>query len=301
MSLQSKRFLHPDAIRRVGRLEIRARLVVDGLLSGIHRSPYFGRSIEFLQHRQYAPGDDYRHIDWKAWAKKDRLYVKQFEEDSNLRCNILLDCSRSMEYGSGPLGKFDYAATMAVSLAYLLLRQHDSVRCTTFDEEVRYQTPFRSTTGHLATICDALENSPPRDKTATAGVLETVANEDSRRGMVVLVSDLLDDTDAVLRGLRLLRQRGHDVLVLHVMDDDELDFPFDGPVRFEGLEELGHLNCHPRALRDGYLQSLEAFLAKVRRGCARQAVDYTLVRTSQPLDAALASLLSKRLSGKHKR
>ncbi len=301
MTQDSKRFLHPDAIRRVGRLEVRAKSVVEGLLSGMHRSPYFGRSIEFLQHRQYAPGDDYRHIDWKAWAKKDRLYVKQFEEESNLRCSILVDTSRSMAYGSGELDKFQYAATVAVSLAYLLLKQHDSVQCITFDSEIRTRTTLRSTMGHLTAISESLEAVEPSDRTAAGGVLERVANETSRRGMVVLVSDLLSDVDATLRGLRLLRQRGHDTLVLHVMDDDEIDFPFDGPMRFDGLEDAEQLNCNPKALREGYLAALQEFLAKVRHGCASLGVDYALVRTSAPLDAALAEFLSKRLAARRKR
>ena len=295
MTPDSKRFLHPEAIRRIGRLEIRARHVVEGFMSGMHRSPYFGRSIEFLQHRQYSPGDDLRHVDWKAWAKQDRLYVKQFEEDASMRCTLLVDVSASMQYGSGPLNKYEYAATAAVSLAYLLLRQHDAVGCIAFDEGIRARTPVRSTQVHLASIAQTLDASAPRQKTDPGGVLRQVAAENFRRGLVVVVSDLLGDVPSTLRGLRLLRQRGHDVLVLHVMDDDELDFPFDGPTRFEGLELPDHLNCNPRALREGYLEAVGQFVDSLRHGCARDAVDYALIRTSQPLDAALAAFLSRRL------
>jgi uncharacterized protein (DUF58 family) len=296
MTPASKRFLHPDAIRRLGRLEIRARYVVEGFMSGMHRSPYFGQSVEFLQHRQYTPGDDLRHVDWKAWAKQDRLYVKQFEEDAALRATLLVDVSASMRYGSGPLNKYEYAATAAASLAYLLLKQHDSVGAIAFDESVRARTPVRSTQAHLSSIVQTLDASAPRNKTDPGGVLREIAEASSRRGLMVVFSDLLGDVDSTLRGLRLLRQRGHDVMVLHIMDDDELDFPFDGPTRFEGLELPAHLNCNPRALREGYLAAVNRFVASLRHGCARHAVDYTLIRTSQPLDAALAAFLSRRLA-----
>lgn len=296
MTSDSKQFLHPEAIRRIGRLELRARHIVEGLLSGMHRSPFFGQSVEFLQHRQYVPGDDLRHVDWKVWARQDRLYVKQFEEDTNMRCTLLVDVSGSMQYGSGPMNKYEYAATLAASLAYLLLKQHDSVGCIAFDEVIRARTTQRSTQAHLSTIVQTLDASKPRNKTDPGSILREIAETGPRRGMIILMSDLLGDVESTLRGLRLLRQRGHDVLVLHVMDDDELDFPFDGPTRFEGLELPAHLNCNPRALREGYLASLEKFLTKLRRGCARDAVDYTLIRTSQPLDAALASFITGRMA-----
>ena len=296
MTPDSKRFLHPEAIRRIGRLEIRARHVVEGFMSGMHRSPYFGRSIEFLQHRQYAPGDDLRHVDWKVWAKADRLYVKQFEEDASMRCTLVVDVSKSMEYGRGPLNKYEYAATAAVSLAYLLLRQHDAVACLAFDEKIRARTPMRSTQVHLSSIVQSLDANRPQAKTDPGNVLRLIAEENYRRGLIVVVSDLLGEVASTLRGLRLLRQRGHDVLVLHIMDDDELDFPFDGPTRFEGLELPAHLNCNPRALREGYLAAVEKFVSSLRHGCARDAVDYELIRTSQPMDAALAAFLSRRLA-----
>ena len=296
MMSDSKQFLHPEAIRRIGRLELRARHIVEGLLSGMHRSPFFGQSVEFLQHRQYVPGDDLRHVDWKVWARQDRLYVKQFEEDTNMRCTLLVDVSGSMQYGSGPMNKYEYAATLAASLAYLLLKQHDSVGCIAFDEVIRARTPQRSTQAHLSKIVQTLDASKPQNKTDPGSILREIAETGPRRGMIILLSDLLGDVESTLRGLRLLRKRGHDVLVLHVMDDDELDFPFDGPTRFEGLELPTQLNCNPRALREGYLASLEKFLTKLRRGCARDAVDYTLIRTSQPLDAALASFITGRMA-----
>ena len=269
-------------------------------MSGAHRSPYFGQSVEFLQHREYVVGDDMRHIDWKVWAKQNRYYVKQYEEDTNLRCTLLVDVSGSMRYGSGPLNKYEYGSTVAVSLAYLLLRQQDAVGCVPFDEVVRTTVPLRSKRNHLGSIIAALDVSAPKQKTDIQRILRHVAESYPRRGMVLLVSDLLVDRPGLFKGLQMLRQRGHDVMVFHVMDDDELDFPFNGPTRFEGLEIPEHLSCNPRALREGYLQAIGAFLEEVRRGCTRHMVDYALVRTSQPLDAALAAYLSHRL-GMHQR
>ncbi|MFP6573859.1 MAG: DUF58 domain-containing protein [Pirellulaceae bacterium] len=296
----SKRFLHPEAIKRISRLDLRARHVVEGFLSGMHRSPYFGQSVEFLQHREYAIGDDLRHMDWKVWARQDRLVVKQFEEDTNLRCTMLVDISNSMQYGEGPLNKYEYACTIASSLAYLLLQQQDAVGCVSFDETVRVKVPIRSKRNHIYSIINSLEANQPRDKTDMHAVLRSVAETWPRRGMMVLVSDLLTDTDNLMRGLRLLRQRGHDVLVFHVMDDDELDFPFSGPMRFDGLETEAFLNCNPRALREGYMEALEHFLQDVRHRCVQNTIDYALIRTSQPLDAVLATYLSNRLGMHHR-
>ncbi len=200
-----------------------------------------------------------------------------------------------MRYGSGPLNKYEYACTIAASLAYLVLKQNDAVGCVAFDERIRMQVPTRSKRNHLQSVIESLEISRPRDKTDMYGIFRGVAESYPRRGMMVLVSDLLADPAATIRGLRLLRQRGHDVLVFHVMDDDELDFPFSGPTRFEGLESIDYLNCNPRALREGYLEAVHAFLDEMRRECARNSVDYALIRTSQPLDAALATFLSCRL------
>ena len=296
----SKPFLHPDAIKRISRLDLRARHVVEGFLAGMHRSPYFGQSVEFLQHREYAPGDDPRYVDWKVWAKQDRLYVKQFEEDTNLRCTLMVDASASMRYGSGPMDKYEYAATIAVSLAYLVLRQQDAVGCMSFDEVPRDVVPQRTRRNHLDAIIQGLSVPNPSNGTDLYQILHSAAETYPRRGMMVLVSDLLSDREQLFRGLRLLRSRGHDVMVFHILDDDELDFPFNGPVQFDGLEQPNWLRCNPRALREGYLAALGSYLEEVRRGCVRHNVDYALLRTSQPLDAALAAYLSNRLGMHHR-
>ncbi len=292
----SKRFLHPEAIRRIARLDLRARHVVEGFLAGMHRSPYFGQSVEFVQHRQYTWGDDLRYVDWKVWAKQDRFYVKQFEEDTNLRCTLLVDVSGSMQYGSRGMTKYEYAATIAACLAYLVLRQQDAIGCVAFDETVRMAVPHRTRRNHLDSILQALEVSQPTNKTDLYPIIRHVAESYPHRGMVVLISDLLVDRQGLFRGLKLLNSRGHDLLVFQVMDDDELDFPFSGPTRFEGLERPEQLACNPRALRQGYLQALGAFLEEVRRGCTAHQADYALIRTSQPMDAALVAYLNNRRS-----
>ncbi len=296
----SKRFLHPEAIKRISRLDLRARHIVEGFLSGMHRSPYFGQSVEFLQHREYVTGDDLRHVDWKVWARQDRLYIKQYEEDTNLRCTLLVDVSNSMRYGNGAMNKYEYACTVASSLAYLVLKQQDAVGCVSFDSRIRMSVPIRSKRNHILSVIESLNVTEPAEKTDMLSIFRHVAESFPRRGMVIVVSDLLADLPSTLRGLRMLRQRGHDVMVFHIMDDDELDFPFNGPTRFEGLESLDHLNCNPRALREGYLEALNAFLNEARRGCARDTVDYALIRTSDPLDASLAKYLSNRLGMHHK-
>jgi len=286
--------LHPDAIARIARLELRARAVVEGVLAGLHKSPYKGQSVEFLQHREYVRGDDLRRVDWKVWGRQDRLYVKEFEEETNLRLALLVDASASMDYASGPLSKYDCAATLAASLAWLALSHGDAAGCAVFDDRVRASVPARTKRSQLTSVVEVLETPRGGRGTAFLPVLRSLAETLPRRGLVVIVSDLLGDRDGVFQGLQMLRKRGHDLVLLHVMDDDELDFPFDGPTRFEGLEVPDQISCNPRALRAGYLAALEAFLADARRRAASARCDYALVRTGEPLDAALVKFLSRR-------
>jgi uncharacterized protein (DUF58 family) len=301
----SRRYLRPDAIARIARLELRARAVVEGVLAGLHKSPYKGQSVEFLQHREYVRGDDLRRVDWKVWGRQDRLYVKEFEEETNLRLTLLVDGSASMDYvrDRGPaadrpaaLGKYDCAATLAASLAWLALSHGDAVGCAVFDDRVRASVPARTKRSHLASVVEVLETPRAGRATAFAPVLKSLAETLPRRGMVVIISDLLGDRDGMFQGMQFLRKRGHDLVLLHVMDDDELDFPFEGPTRFEGLELPDHVACNPRALREGYLEAVRSFLAEVSRRSAAAECDYSLVRTGEPVDAALVKLLSRRAS-----
>jgi uncharacterized protein (DUF58 family) len=289
-----RRFLHPATIARISRLDLRARQVVEGFITGMHKSPFFGHSVEFVQHREYVPGDDVRHVDWKVWSKTDRYYIKQFEEETNLRSNYVVDVSESMHYGRGALNKYEYACTVAACLAYLQLRQQDSVGMVTFDSDVRQVVPPRSAQTHIDSLVKAMHVSRPREKTDIEKILRRVTETVSGRGMVVIVSDLLVDRAPLFRGLEMLCHRRHDILVFHLLDDDELTFPFAGTTRFEGMEELPNLVCDPRALRDGYMEALEEYLVEVRRGCTRLGIDYALVRTGDYLDAVLSKFLHYR-------
>jgi uncharacterized protein (DUF58 family) len=293
-----RRFLHPETIARISRLDLRARHVVEGFISGMHRSPFFGHSVEFVQHREYVPGDDLRHLDWKVWSKTDRYYVKQYEEETNLRSTIVVDVSESMHYGRGPLNKYAYGCTIAACLGYLLLRQQDSVGLITFDDQVRVTVPARSQQTHIDALVQAMHVSKPRDKTDLEKILRQITETVHGRGMIILISDLFADREPLFRGLEMLRHRRHDVLVFHVLDEDEMNFPFAGTTKFEGMEELPHLLCDPRALRDGYLEALEEYLIEVRRGCARQGIDYMQVRTGNYLDAVLSKFLHHRMAFK---
>jgi uncharacterized protein (DUF58 family) len=297
-----KRLLDPKTIAKISQLDLRAKQVVEGFLTGMHKSPLFGQSVEFVQHREYVPGDDLRHVDWTVWSKTDRYYVKQYEAETNLRAYVVVDASESMLYGAdrhrraGTMHKYEYAATAAACLTYLTVKQQDSIGLITFDADVRQVLPPRSSQVHLDAVVKALHVSKPREKTDPLKILRRVAEAMPARGLVVVFSDLLCDREPLFKGLEMLRHRRHDVVVFHVLDDDELLFPFAGMTRFEGLEELPNLLCDPRALRDGYLEALEEYLTEVRRGCTKMGIDYTLVRTSDYMDAVLSRFLFQRMS-----
>jgi uncharacterized protein (DUF58 family) len=291
-----RRFLHPQTIAGISGLDLRAHRVVEGFISGMHRSPFFGHSVEFVQHREYTAGDDIRHLDWKVWSKTDRFYIKQFEAETNLRCNLIVDVSESMHYGTGAMNKYEYGCTAGACLAYMLIRQQDAVGCITFDQDVRQIIPPRSHQRQLDAICNSMHVNRPRDKTRIDRILRRVTESVASRGLIVIISDLLVDREPLFKGLEMLTQRKHDILIFHVLDNDELSFPFSGTTRFEGMEELPSLTCDPRALRDGYLEALEEYLVEVRRGCTRLGIDYSLVRTGDYLDAVLSKFLHHRMA-----
>lgn len=295
MTHDLERYLRPEEIAKISRLELRARHVVEGFVAGLHRSPYFGQSTEFVQHREYVAGDDARRIDWKVWSRSDRYYIKQYEEDTNVRVMLLVDGSESMDFGAGPLTKFDYGRTVAASLALLALRQNDSVGAGLFDSEIRSIIPGSSRHNHLQSVLSGLSAERASGETDITRVLRRAAESMNHRSIVILISDLLCDRTALFKGLQLLRQRKHEVLIMHVMDDQELDFDYSGTLRFEGLEQAGRLTCDPAALRAGYLNAVERFLETVRRRCAASVIDYQLVRTSDHLDAALSQFLNFRI------
>ena len=290
----SSRFLEPAVLAGIAKLDLRARQAVEGFLSGMHQSQFFGHSVEFAQHREYATGDDIRHLDWKVWSKTDRFYIKQYEAETNLRCTLVVDVSESMGYGGGHLTKREYAATAAACAAWLLLTQHDSVGLITFDSGLRALVPSRNQPSHLDTIISGLHSDKPKEKTDILGVLKQVAQNLPTRGLVAIFSDLLVERPALFKGLEMLRQRKHEVLLFHVMDKDELDFKFNGSTRFEGMESLPDLLCDPAALRDFYLMEVNSFLQEVRRGSNRLGVDYQLISTSDALASVLIRFFHNR-------
>jgi uncharacterized protein (DUF58 family) len=291
-----RRFLDPKVLAKITRLEVRARTVVEGFISGLHRSPYHGYSVEFATHREYVPGDEVRHIDWKVWARADRFYIKQYEEETNLRTTLLVDASRSMRYGQDGRGmsKFEYAATAAASLAYLLHEQQDAVGLVTFDTRVRRNLPPSSHPSHLKLLLHELAHTQPDEKTDVAQIFHRLAEEIRKRGLVVLVSDLFLDLETLGRALQHFRHKRHEVVVFQVMHEDELEFPFQDNTLFRGLEVPQEVLTEPRALRKAYLEAVHGFLARVRGLCATIGVDYMLLSTADPLDAALSSYLAFR-------
>jgi len=289
-------YLDPRVLNKVGRLELRARLVVEGFVTGMHKSPYRGFSVEFANHREYVQGDDLRHLDWKIFGKSDRFVIKQYEEETNLRAHLFLDQSESMNYAhEGGMSKFDYAATAVASLAYLIQQQADAVGLTLFDDKVARQVPPSNTRANLGNIFQSLDQAKARDqKTKIGTVLHELASHLRQRGMVLIFSDLFDSPDEVLRGLREIAQRGHDVVVFHVLDRDEVEFPFERMTLFQGLEQMPELLVDPKSLRDAYLAEINGFQEQIRKGCLAQRIDYVRVVDSAPLDVVLTSYLTAR-------
>ncbi len=284
----------PRIINKIAKLDLRARSVVEGYVSGVHRSPYRGFSVEFAEHREYAPGDDLRYLDWKVFGKSDRYYVKQYEEETNLLCHLVLDTSESMDFGTEGIRKFDYGVTVAAALAYLVIGQHDAAGLALFDDKVRAVLPARSHGGHLRRIFDALTKAKPGGKTDVGAVLTQVSEQLRKRGLVVVISDLVGDVESALRGLRALRSKRHDVVLFHVLDPAELEFPFDGMTLFEGLEEYPDLLVDPKSLRKTYLERIEAFRHRLRVGCLADRIDVVEMNTRTPLDVALSTYLAHR-------
>lgn len=289
----SSKFLNPEAIARLHGLELRARALAAGPIAGMHRSPYRGYSVEFAEHRAYVPGDDIRHIDWRLYGRKDRFFIKQYDEETNLRCDILLDVSRSMLYGGAP-NKFDYARMLAASIAYLIVHQQDAAGLLTFDHEVR--TTLRAATGRtqLAHLLEVLEAAAPTGQTDVKILFHRLAEELKHRSMVVLISDLLTDPEDVAAGLEHIAFAGHELIVLHVMDDTEWNFPFLENVQFEGLEDDLRLLVDPQSLRASYLAAVERFVKRVRTACLKHGADYVAINTRDPVDVVLRSYLGRR-------
>lgn len=319
------RFLDPKTLSRLSSMEMRARIVVEGFVSGLHKSPYRGFGVEFVEYRQYTPGDDIRHVDWKAVGRSDRYYVKEYEDETNLQCVLLLDRSASMGYGArrrgqsrrdgrsghdrraGPattasptrpasgLDKLEYGSYLAASLAYLIMRQGDGVGLVTFDRAVHDYLPPSSKSTHLHAIHSALEDLSAGEGTDIGKPLHELAESIPRRGLVILISDLIDDVEQVMSALMHFRFKGHEVLVFHIVDREELTFPFTETARFDDPETGERITVTPSAIRDEYLEAVGEFMKSIRTGCAKIQVDYERMETERPLDFALFSYLSRRM------
>jgi len=284
----------PSVLAKLKNLYLRARFVVDGVMVGIHPSRAKGFSSDFEGHRQYSQGDDVRHIDWKTYGKFDRYFIKEYREATNLRGYIFLDVSSSMGYASNGWSKLDYGSTLAASLAYLMLKQQDSVGLVTFSNKIEKMIPPKATPGHLFAILKELEERKPGGETSAGSVLQELAGSFKRKGLIILISDLLDKHEEVVRGLKQLRSRGTDVMVFHLLDRDELEFPFEEPTIFRDMEEDLKLLTDPRSVRSAYLKTVRSLIEGYRESCAAHLVDYSLFDTSIPLDRALVRYLAWR-------
>jgi uncharacterized protein (DUF58 family) len=286
----------PKTLARINTLEIRARTVVEGVMTGMHKSPYRGSSVEFAQHRDYVPGDEIRHIDWKVYARSDRYQIKQFEEETNLQASFVLDCSTSMNYKGekSHLSKREYSAVVAAALATLLLKQRDPVGLAIFDEGVRQYIPPAGTSAHLRMLIETLSRNDSRPKTAVGDTLHDLAERLKRRGLLIILSDLFGDPDDVLRGLQHFKHRKHEAIIFHVLDRDELTFPFKDSAIFEGMEGEESITAEPNALRKQYLAAFDEYVQRLKRGCRDLDMDYQQMPTDQPIDEALARYLTSR-------
>jgi len=299
------RLLDPDALSKIGRMEMIARGVVEGFVAGRHRSPYRGFSVEFADHREYVPGDDPGDLDWRVYAKSDRYYIKRYIEETNLRSVILLDASGSMKYTGDSaarrhgerLSKFEYGQFLAASLAHLMIHQQDAVGLVTFDTKIRRYIPPRSRSSHLRSILEELDRTTPGDETSLPPIFHDIAERIHRRGLIIIISDLFDDPDEMVKALHHFRYRKHEVIVLHIMAEEEFSFPFDRWSLFRDLEVAGQkVQLDPRSIRAAYLDEIQRFVGGIERGCGQMNIDYVPMTTRRDFDVALVTYLARRRS-----
>ncbi len=301
-----QKYLDPLALAKVRSLELQARLIVEGYLSGMHKSPYHGFSVEFAQHREYVPGDDLKHLDWKVYSRTGRFYLKQYEEETNLVLWLLVDASESMQYGSGPflpdgrpiIRKYDYASMAAAAFSYLTLHQQDSIGLATFDNQVRTLLRPSGQMSHLKQIVTILNQGAGKERTHLAPIFHDLAERITRRGIIVILSDFFDELDDIVAGLKHLRHKRHEVIVMQVLDRAEAEFPFQEATLFRGLEQWPELLTDPRSLRDGYLEQINTFIHDLQRACRMLNVDLVSLRSDQSLGVALSAYLAHRLARK---
>ncbi len=295
MTEPREKYLDPAVVMKLGGLLVRARSLVEGAIAGMHRSPHKGSSVEFAEYKEYTPGDEIKHIDWKAFGRVDKYYVKQFEDETNLRAYLVLDASGSMNFGSEGVTKLQYAQTLAASLAYLLLRQGDAVSAMVFDDKPGLFLPPSSKSSHLDDVLQVLESMAGQGRTDIAVAMQSLAERVRRRGMMVLISDMLDDAPRVMNIAKVMRKRRQEVVIFHLMDPAELELPYEGLTIFEGLEGEPDLLVDPDDIRDHYRQEMLAHMASIERECLEGDIEYFRVSTASPLEKAILDFIVGRL------
>jgi uncharacterized protein (DUF58 family) len=294
-----RKYLDPHTLARISSLDLRARLVVEGLMTGMHRSPYQGISVEFAQHRPYVAGDDIRHVDWKVFGKTDKIYLKQYQEETNLHLICVVDASESMGFSSIDAGKatwskYDHATAIAASLSYMAIQQQDSVGLAVFDSDLKHYIKPSNAPAQWKIITQDLTMVPRLKKTNTGRILDQLAEKLTHRSVIVILSDFFDDIESIKKGLRHLRYKKHELMVFQVLDPAEISFPFEDATLFKGLEEMGELLTEPRALREGYLKQLEMFTDELRKLCRGMHIDFTRMNSGDSLDVTLSGFLAAR-------
>lgn len=292
---QTKRnYLQPETVSRIENLNLIARLVVEGFIIGLHKSPYHGFSVEFAEHRQYMPGDEIKHIDWKLYGKTDRYYVKQFEEETNLKAHIILDASRSMGFGSNGLTKLQYGSYLGAALTYMMLKQQDAVGLTIFDKGIRFIVPPSSRPSYLNVILGQMDQVEAGQETDVATTLHELADRIKKRGLIILISDLMDDPERVITGLKHFRHRKHEVLVFHIMDPQEVHFTYNRQMKFTDMESRENLTTEPRLIQNAYRNEIQKFIRHYRQECLSNYIDYIHLTTDEAFDLGLTEYLNKR-------
>ena len=294
MRQSSKNLLSSSIINKIDNLALRAKLVVEGFLAGLHKSPYHGFSVEFAEHRPYEYGDDVKYIDWKLWAKTDKLFIKQFEEETNLKCYILLDRSKSMKYASNKLSKFEYSKSLAASLAYLMIKQQDAVGLSTFDNKINLTIPPKTKPSHFNLIAQTLHNAKTGNTTKVSNILHILAQSIKKRGLIILISDLVDSHEDIMNGLKHFRYKGHEVIIFHILDPREIDLNFNESVKFIDLESDESITTDPRQVKAAYQKEIKDLVDSYKNQCRKNKIDFINISTSDSLENSLINYLIKR-------
>jgi uncharacterized protein (DUF58 family) len=292
--LDLKKYLKPEVLSSISNLEFLAKKIVEGFITGLHKSPFHGFSVEFSQHRPYMQGDSLRYVDWKVFARSDRYFIKQFEEETNLRCTILLDTSNSMNYKSNSISKLEYATILTASLSYLMLKQRDATGLILFDDQIRKSLPAKSVPVYIKEIILALSAIKTGDDTNITNALHSIAERLKRRGLIIIISDLLDDPQKIISGIKHLKYNNHEIIIFHIADDQELDFDFKGEYIFEDMESSEKIKTDARHIHQEYLKQVSAHFQFLKNSFSENNIDYVLIRSSEPIESALSQYLIRR-------